>query len=151
VFYHPHPIQACPNRAGRFKHRSVESGKPGWQSTGGIAETFLFYLVNVLFILLATLLDFLASERTQLKSWSPLTGQKVDEIFTSERGTEGKLWSMPPRGFVRSKKRNHSGAIELVSHQRFHDSVRHSQVVQTNPQVLNSSDWDFIHIDEPCP
>jgi hypothetical protein len=77
---------------------------------------------------------------------------KVDEIFTSQRGTEGKLWQLLPRGFVRSTRRNHSGAIELVectngSTLRF-DTVKSWL---TNPQGSESSDYDFIHIDEPCP
>jgi len=78
---------------------------------------------------------------------------KVDEIWTSERGERtGKLWKYIPQGFVIGRKRNHSGAVDTVecangSLLRF-DTVKS---FMANPQGSESSDWDFIHIDEPCP
>ena len=153
VFYVPHLKQDRFHRAGAFKHRLWESGNRSGKSTGGVAEDS----------------SWLMGERTFYKETDPARKvgipshpvkglvittdwDKVDEIFTSQRGTEGKLWQMLPRGFVRSTRRNHSGAIELIectngSTLRF-DTVKSWQ---TNPQGSESSDWDFIHIDEPCP
>jgi hypothetical protein len=153
-FYTPHDKQDRFHRAGAFKHRLWESGNRSGKSTGGVAED--------------------AAHLKGERSWYDKPGDpakhigikpgsnkglvittdwdKVDEIFTSQRGTEGKLWQMLPRGFVRSTRRNHSGAIELVectngSTLRF-DTVKSWL---TNPQGSESSDWDFIHVDEPCP
>lgn len=152
-FYLPHQKQDRFHRASAFKHRFWESGNRGGKSTGGVAEDSAW----------------LMGERPWYKETDPARKvgipnhpvkglvittdwDKVDEIFTSQRGTEGKLWQMLPRGFVKSTRRNHSGAIELVECQggsalRF-DTVKSWQ---TNPQGSESSDWDFIHVDEPCP
>ncbi len=140
------------HRAGNFKYRLWEAGNRSGKSTAGVAEDSAFLL----------------GERPWLPASDPARKlgipdhpckglvicadwDKVDEIFTSERGTSGKLWSYLPRGFVRSKRRNHSGAIELVecingSTLRF-DTVKS---FSTNPLGSESSDWDFIHGDEPC-
>jgi hypothetical protein len=75
---------------------------------------------------------------------------KVDEIWTSE--STGKIWKMLPRGFVTSTKRNHSGAIEQIVTARG-SSLRFDTVeaYKKNPQSQESSDLDFLHVDEPCP
>lgn len=75
---------------------------------------------------------------------------KTDEIFTNE--SSGKLWRCLPGDFVKSKRRNHSGAIDQIhcangSQLRF-DTVKS---FLANPMGSESSDWDFVHIDEPCP
>jgi hypothetical protein len=74
---------------------------------------------------------------------------KVQEIFT---GQDGKLWKFLPSGFIKSCHRNHSGAVDTIycnnkSTLRF-DTVKS---FMSNPQGSESSDWDFIHVDEPCP
>lgn len=152
-FYKPHPKQDNFHRAGAFKHRLWEAGNRGGKSTGGVAEDSAW----------------LIGERVWYQPTDPARKagipehprkgivicadwDKVDEIFTSERGTEGKLWQFLPRGYVKSKRRNHSGAIELVecidgSTLRF-DTVKSWSV---NPMGLESSDHDFAHYDEPCP
>jgi hypothetical protein len=151
-FYRPHDKQDAFHRAGVFKHRAVFAGNRFGKSQMGVAEDAAFV--------------------SGCRSWYPendparIAGipqrpvklliittdwDKVDEIFTSERGERGKLWRMLPRGFVKNKKRNHSGAIEMMemtngSVIRF-DTVKSFEV---NPQGSESSDWDAIHIDEPC-
>lgn len=78
---------------------------------------------------------------------------KVDEIFTSQRGEGGKVWRMLPQGgFVKSVKRNHSGAIDTI--ECANGSLWRFDTVKSwlaNPQGAESSDWDAIHVDEPCP
>lgn len=152
AYYSPHPKQESFHRAGLFKHRAVFAGNRFGKSQMGVAEDAAF----------------LCGERKWFPKDDPdrLAGipqrpikllvittdwDKVDEIFTSERGEKGKLWRFLPRGFVKTKKRNHSGAIEMMEMQngsviRF-DTVKSYEV---NPQGSESSDWDAIHIDEPC-
>lgn len=78
---------------------------------------------------------------------------KVNEIWTGQEGARpGKFWQMVPKGFVKRTKRNHSGAIELIEGNN--GSVLRFDTVESfkkNPQGSESSDWDRVHIDEPCP
>jgi hypothetical protein len=151
-YYAPHLKQSLFHSQGEVKHRAVFAGNRFGKSQMGVSEDGAF----------------LVGERAWLPSGDParIAGipqrpvkllvittdwDKVDEIFTSERGEGGKLWRCLPRGIVKSKKRNHSGAIETMeltngSLIRF-DTVKSYEV---NPQGSESSDWDAIHIDEPC-
>jgi hypothetical protein len=153
VFYRPHARQDRFHRAGAFKHRFWESGNRGGKSTGGVAEDSAHLMGERPWYAKTDPARNVGIRNHPEKGLVITTDwDKVDEIFTSQRGTEGKLWQMLPRGFVKSTRRNHSGAIELVectggSTLRF-DTVKSWQ---TNPQGSESSDWDFIHIDEPCP
>ncbi len=140
------------HRAGAFKHRGWFAGNRSGKSTGGIAEDCAWLVGERAWLPETDPTRTLGIPRHSLKGiviaadWD-----KVDEIFTSERGTEGKLWSMLPRGFVKSKRRNHSGAIELVEcvngHTLRFDTVKSFSV---NPMGSESSDYDFGHFDEPC-
>lgn len=152
-FYTPHEKQDNFHRAGAFKHRLWESGNRGGKSTGGVAEDCAWLVGERAWYPENDPARRLGIPQHPVKGLVITTDwDKVDEIFTSERGTEGKLWSMLPRGFVKSKRRNHSGAIELVecvngSTLRF-DTVKSWM---SNPQGSESSDSDFNHYDEPCP
>jgi hypothetical protein len=78
---------------------------------------------------------------------------KVNEIWTGQEGSRpGKVWQFMPKGAVKKTRRNHSGAIELIelnngSLWRF-DTV---ESFKKNPMGSESSDFDFAHVDEPCP
>jgi hypothetical protein len=152
-YYRPHQFQDKFHRAGAFKHRLWESGNRGGKSTGGVAEDCAHLLGERVWCTVDDPARRLGIRQGANKGVVVTTDwDKVDEIFTSQRGTEGKLWQMLPRGFVRSTRRNHSGAIELIectngSTLRF-DTVKSWL---TNPQGSESSDFDFIHVDEPCP
>jgi hypothetical protein len=152
-YYRPHKFQDKFHRAGAFKHRMWESGNRGGKSTGGVGEDCGHLLGERPWYDPADPARTLGIRQGANKGLVVTTDwDKVDEIFTSQRGTEGRLWQMLPRGFVRSTRRNHSGAIELVectngSTLRF-DTVKSWM---TNPQGSESSDYDFIHVDEPCP
>jgi hypothetical protein len=152
-FYHPHVHQDSFHRAGAFKHRLWESGNRGGKSTGGVAEDCGFLIGERPWYPQIDPARKLGIPDHPVKGLVITTDwDKVDEIFTSQRGTEGKLWSMLPRGIVRSTRRNHSGAIELVECTTG-STLRFSTVKSwmTNPQGEESADYDFIHIDEPCP
>jgi hypothetical protein len=78
---------------------------------------------------------------------------KVKEIWS---GPDGKLWRyLPKKGFVKNVSRNHSGSVDtVVCDGPFGISTLRFDTVKSflsNPQGSESSDWDFIHIDEPCP
>ena len=79
----------------------------------------------------------------------------MSEIWTSQRGqgsSIGKIWQFAPRGYIKHTRRNHSGAIEEIVGEN--GSVLRFDTVESfkkNPMGSESSDWDFVHVDEPCP
>jgi hypothetical protein len=141
------------HRAGAFKHRLWEAGNRSGKSTGGVAEDCAWLMGERVWYPATDPARRLGIPSHPVKllviaqDWD-----KVDEIFTSERGVPGKIWQFLPRGFVKSKKRNHSGAIETV--ECVNGSVLRFDTVKAwtvNPMGSESSDWDAIHVDEPCP
>ena len=154
AFYKPHAKQDAFHRAGDFKARAVFAGNRFGKSDLGAAEDVAQALGNR---------PWYKKDDVAYQCGIPARAQKiliittdwdkVDEIFTGERGANpGKLWKLFPKGFVKSKRRNHSGAIDTIECEngsliRF-DTVKS---FMQNPQGLESSDWDVIHVDEPCP
>jgi len=151
-FYKPHSLQDQFHLAGGFKHRAVFAGNRFGKSHMGVAEDAAFLLGERAWYPVGHPARIAGIPQRPNKLLVITTDwDKVDEIFTSEQGEMGKLWRMLPRGFVKKKKRNHSGAIEMMELEngaivRF-DTVKSFEV---NPQGSESSDWDGIHIDEPC-
>jgi len=153
-FYRPHPKQDLFHRS-VARRRGVFTGNRFGKSTMGCAEDCAW---------LRGERPWLAESDPGRKSGipqHPVKGlviandwDKVDEIWT---GQDGKLWRFLPKdGFIKKVTRNHSGAIDNVttsspfggtSTLRF-DTVRS---FMSNPLGSESSDWDFIHVDEPCP
>lgn len=83
--------------------------------------------------------------------------EKSKEIFTELEGTrKGKLFTYLPSRALLSTSRNHSGAIDCIRirHRSGGTSVIRIDTVKSykqDPQALESSIWDWIHVDEPCP
>jgi len=83
---------------------------------------------------------------------------KAEEIFTSQVQGErqGKLFKFLPKSRITYVGKNQSGKINeiRVKHISGGESVVMLDTVRSyksNPLGQESSDWDFIHIDEPCP
>jgi hypothetical protein len=154
AYYRPHPKQDAFHRAGvKFKRRMVRAGNRFGKSQMGCTED----------------VSWLIGERTWLPESDPARRggipqhpiklltittdwDKVDEIWTGQRGEGGKVWKYLPYDLVKSRRRNHSGAIDTIelrngSLWRF-DTVKS---YMANPQGSESSDWDAVHVDEPCP
>ena len=76
---------------------------------------------------------------------------KVQEIYT---GQDGKLWRFLAKNLIRPNgtHRNHSGAVDTI-YLRNGSSLRFDTVksFMSNPQGSESSDWDLVAVDEPCP
>lgn len=153
-FYRPHPKQDSFHRS-PAKRRGAFTGNRFGKSTMGCAEDCAH--------LRGERPWYPKSDpaRTSGIPQHPVKGlvvvndwDKAKEIWT---GQDGKLWKfLPSDGFVKSTSRNHSGAIDTVvcaspfggvSTLRF-DTVRSWL---SNPLGSESSDWDFVHVDEPCP
>jgi len=86
---------------------------------------------------------------------------KAKEIFTEDQGTDriGKLIEYLPSASIVHKARHQTGALETITVEnkldgRIRQSVLYIETVQSfmkNRKVAESSDWDFVHIDEPVP
>lgn len=152
--YVPHPKQDRFHRMGAKLRRGVFAGNRFGKSQMGCAEDCAWLYGERIWYPKDDPARYVGLPRRPVKGlviaedWD-----KVDEIWTSESGdTPGKLWQLLPADFVSSKKRNHSGAIDMVECQN--GSVLRFDTVRsflTNKKGAESSDWDFIHIDEPCP
>lgn len=150
-FYKPFPKQDLFHRAGRFLRRYCRSGNRFGKSHMGCAEDVSWligerpwYPTN-------------DPARTAGISLGPKKGlvittdwDKVDEIWTSP--SSGKIWQYLPPDMEPKTRKNHSGAVDLITLKN--KSVLRFDTVKSfksNPMGSESSDWDFIHVDEPCP
>lgn len=83
---------------------------------------------------------------------------KSEEIFTcqDDGANRGKLFKYIPKDAFVEATKNHSGAIDriVVRHISGENSVIHLDTVQSYKQSKKSQEssaWDWVHIDEPCP
>lgn len=151
LYYRPYPKQDAFHRAGPAKHRMYRAGNRSGKSTMGAAEDCSWLLGYRPFYpksdpsRTAGIPQHSNKGLVITNDWD-----KVDEIWTSRE--TGKIWKYLPDGFVTSAVKNHAGAIDTIicangSVLRF-DTV---ESFKRSPYGSESSDWDFLHIDEPCP
>jgi hypothetical protein len=148
-FYHPHAKQDRFHRS-TAKRRGVFTGNRFGKSHMGCAEDCAW---------LRGERPWYGKDdpgRTLGISTAPVKGlvivndwDKAKEIWS---GDDGKLWRFLPKGSYRTS-RNHSGAIDTVFYTPNGSALRFDTVKSflSNPQGAESSDYDFIHVDEPCP
>jgi hypothetical protein len=151
-FYRPHEKQAMFHAAGDKRLRGVFAGNRFGKSTMGTAEDTAWIVGERLWLPKSDPVRTLGIPQGHIRKILVITTDwdKVNEVFTSE--SEGKLWKFLPRGFIVEKKRNHSGVYEMLRGEN--GSLIRFETVKSflsNPQGVESSDWDFIHVDEPCP
>lgn len=75
--------------------------------------------------------------------------EKVEEVWT---GSTGKLWQMLPRFAVARTSKSHTGVTVRVELKNG-STLQFYTVKQwlVDPFSAESVDYDFIHVDEPCP
>ena len=153
-FYSPHPKQQLFHAASDYVYRALFAGNRFGKSQCGCAEDCSWLRGERPWVAEGDPLRTLGIPQHPVKGLVITTDwDKVDEIWTTQRGEKpGKIWKYLPSDFIAGSRRNHSGAIDVVectngSLLRF-DTVKS---FMANPQGSESSDWDFIHIDEPCP
>lgn len=87
---------------------------------------------------------------------------KVAELFTHDGGDgapRGKMMDLCPEMFIAKKTKDNLGRICSLTFRyeldgKLRESVLHFATVQSflrSEMALESSDWDFIHVDEPIP
>lgn len=157
AFYRPSVKQDSFHRAGvTCKRRMVRAGNRFGKSTCGVAEDCAWLLHERPWYPENDAARKGGIPQHPIKLLTITTDwDKVDEIFTGQRGEGGKVWKYLPTGALAEGhpcRKNHSGVIDTIelrdgSLWRF-DTVK---AFMSNPQGSESSDWDAIHIDEPCP
>lgn len=154
LFYKPHKKQDAFHRAGKYRRRYMRAGNRFGKSDMGVAEDCAWLLGYRPWVAEGD-----EARRSGIPQ-RPVKGlviaadwDKVREIFTEDKGENlGKIWRFIPADMVRSRRRNQNGVIEFIELENgstlTFDTVKS---FKTNPMGSESSDWDFIHVDEPCP
>lgn len=151
LYYRPYPKQDAFHRAGAIRHRMYRAGNRSGKSTMGAAEDCSWLLGYRPFYPKGDAARTAGIPQRANKGLVITNDwDKVKEIWSSE--ATGKIWKFLPSGFVTGSTRNHSGAIDTIVCEN--GSVLKFDVVESfkrNPLGAESSDWDFIHYDEPLP
>lgn len=156
--YRPHPKQDLFHRAGAYKRRAFFAGNRTGKSECGTAEDVSWMIGERRWYPKTDPARYAGIPQRPIKALVISTDwDVVHEVFTNPNkteatGTEGKFWKMFPRGYVKRTKRNHGGVIVEIEGEngsviRF-DTV---QAYKKDPQGAESTDYDLIHVDEPCP
>lgn len=84
---------------------------------------------------------------------------KVKEIFTNDDSKErqGKFFEFLPEDFILKKHRNEKGIVDQITVKSEVDGTYRESIIYFDtvksfkqaPASFESSDWDFVHIDEP--
>lgn len=153
-YYRPHPGQSAFHLAGATtRRRMVRTGNRWGKSTAGVAEDLSWALRC------RPWLDESDPNYRAGLPQHPTRGlvittdwETVDDVFTGDRGTKGKFWKMVRQEDIKTALRNHSGSIDTLEFTNG-SLIKFNTVkaYMTNPQAAESKDWDWIHVDEPCP
>lgn len=159
AFYTPHAKQDQFHRAGNFKLRYARTGNRFGKSTMGAAEDLAWCLGE------RTWYPEGDPGRTVGLPTHPVKGvilvadwDKAEEIFTSqeEGDRRGKLFAMLPSAALVRVEKNQAGYIAkiVIKSKWGGNSMIYIDTVKSfmsNPMGHESSDWDFVHVDEPIP
>lgn len=158
-FYKPHTKQDKFHKAGKFRYRYLRTGNRFGKSQCGAAEDVAFALGERPWYPKDDPARYVGIPKHATKgvivceNWA-----KAEEIFTSQEAGErrGKLFDYIPVNALEGVKRNHGGHVSKIMVKSIHGgtSVIYIYTVQAykqDPMSAESSDWDWIHIDEPVP
>lgn len=145
------------------KRRDIFGGNRWGKSTAGSVEDASWLLGERRFYPVGHPLRRMGIPRHGVKGLViAQTWDKVDELFTSEgigNSPKGKLRDLiPPENLINTWKDNQGRttkmAVRSVIDGEQRDSLVYFATVQSflrNEMGFESSDWDFIHVDEPIP
>ena len=159
AYYRPHAKQSKFHSLADFKYRYVRTGNRFGKSDMGAAEDCAFALGERPWLDKNDPMRFHGIPQRTTKGLIICTDWgKADEIFTSQsEGVDmGKIFKFLPRESVVKVEKNHSGNIDKIIVKSVHggesticlDTVA---AFKQNDQRSESSDWDWIHVDEPIP
>lgn len=159
-FYKPHPKQDMFHRAAMYKRRYARTGNRFGKSEMAAAEDVAFALGYRPWYPEGDAARYVGIPKHSTKGCIVVQDwDKAHEIFTNPEPGQGrgKLFGLIPEESIvaRKKGRSGTGIVEIVikSIHGGHSSI-HMETVrayQANKMGLESSDWDWIHVDEPIP
>lgn len=158
AFFHPHEKQQLFFTNAAFRFRYARTGNRFGKSEMGAAEDISFALGYRPWLSGSDPMRTLGIPRHPTKGLIVTTDwDKSKEVFTEQEGTNlGKLFKYIPSSALGQPTRNHSGAIDRIPVRHISGgwSIIHLDTVKSykqNPLGQESSVWDWVHIDEPCP
>lgn len=157
--YRPHSKQSLFHAAAKHKRRYLRTGNRFGKSTCGAAEDCAFALGARLWLPENDPVRHLGIPRRSTKGVILVADwDKAREIFTSqEEGQgQGKLMKLIPKERIHHLHKNQAGEIDTIEVKNIYDGVSTISLdtvksFMANPMAQESSQWDWIHVDEPIP
>jgi hypothetical protein len=159
VFYKPHAKQRIFHAMAHHKYRYVRTGNRWGKSQCGSYEDVSMCIGERLCFDEKDPLRYVGIPRRPLKGlvivqdWG-----KAEEIFTNqtEGAEKGKIFQFLPKDRFLGIGKNSCGETDkiMIKSRWGGVSTLHFDTVKSymqNPAGHESSHWDFIHVDEPCP
>lgn len=157
--YRPHAKQALFHAAAKHKRRYLRTGNRFGKSTCGAAEDVAFALGARLWLPEGDPLRQVGIPRKSTKGLILVADwDKASEVFTNreEGQAQGKLFAMIPKDRIGHVHKNQAGEISMIEVKNifggtstiYLDTVKS---FMSNPMGQESSQWDWIHVDEPIP
>jgi len=157
-FYKPHKGQHLFHTCG-FRYRLVRVGNRWGKSLAGAAEDVAFLLGE------RPWYDEGTTQRTVGLPPRPTKGllicqdwEKSQELFTNQYGdaaARGKLFQLLPEDKVTNISKNHSGVVARITVKGLYGEsalyIDTCQSFKSNTMSMESSDFDWVHVDEPIP
>lgn len=159
LFYQPHAKQDEFHAAGNVKRRYVRTGNRFGKSTMGGAEDCAWAIGERPWYPKGDPRRSVGIPKHSTKGLIIVADwDKAHEIFTNPvKGQgQGKLFKFLPKDSIVRMSRNNAGVISEITVKSIWggestillDTVKS---FASNPMGQESSDWDWIHVDEPCP
>lgn len=159
AFYKPHSKQELFHSAAWAKLRYLRTGNRFGKSTCGAAEDCAYALGQRIWYPAEHPNRTLGIPKHSTKGLIIVSDwDKAREIFTSqERGQgQGKLFKLLPGKSIKHIHKNQAGEIDCIHVESLYGGVSMIYIdtvksFLSNPMGQESSDWDWIHVDEPIP
>lgn len=153
--YRPQPKQNLFHLAAHYKYRYLRTGNRFGKSTCGSAEDCAFALGGRLWLPESDPNRYLGIPKRATKGVILVADwDKAREIFTSLE--TGKLMAFLPKDRIEQVVKNQAGEVSVIKVKNIWGTISTIELdtvrsYMANPMGLESSQWDWIHVDEPIP
>lgn len=159
LFYQPFEKQDMFHSAGEYRRRYVRTGNRFGKSTLGAAEDCAWAIGERVWYPPGDPRRTVGIPKRPTKGLIIVSDwEKANEIFSNKVDgvAQGKLFKFLPKESLGSCPKNNAGVIAEINVKSIYggmstiylDTVKS---FKSNPVGQESSDWDWIHVDEPCP
>ena len=157
--YNPSPKQQKFHEAARFKRRYLRTGNRFGKSTCGSAEDVAYALGARVWVSKDDPLYQLGIPQRSTRGVILVADwDKSREIFTNQEDgdSKGKLFKWLPKDRIHGIHKNQAGEVDCVEVKSIWGGVSTIYLdtvksFMSNPMGQESSQWDWIHVDEPVP